>query len=136
MARTDSQKLAELYVVANNLVIQLDNVMETFETALGETMIVQVRQPLDSLKTTLQAIGPIEAEEWDGRFRIEDCEEELFTPRHLPTEYQRRDVGVRLTHRQTGRSVEVYQHGGLEENQTAARRALRKLVEKEAVGRG
>jgi hypothetical protein len=111
---------------ANLLVTVSANAVATIlEGTPYESML---RNPTEALKSALANVPG--ATVWDGVWRDEDVEYDTFRhdaqPRNMP------DLGVKATHRPTGISAESYIKHTLGDNQEAARKGLKGIVERRA----
>lgn len=108
----------------------LCTVADNAATVLSEEFESMVTGPLSACQAVLD-LCPAEASvNWDGTFRIQECDEELFTP-DVPESIRpgRINVGVKLTHRPTGLSVESKSSADVNKNRLRARQALAKRTE-------
>jgi hypothetical protein len=121
----EERKLFHELIVASRVLV---TVSRNAAVVLSEEFESMITGPADNVDSILKRCPEADAA-WDGVFRLEDVEEDLFTPDIPGTEGQRVNSGVKLTHRHTGMSVEVYQSSDVQTNRERAQNALRTRVE-------
>jgi hypothetical protein len=122
MLAGDEQLFHELIAASRVLV----TVSRNAAVVLSEEFETMVTGPADVVDAILARCP--EPLTWDGTWRLEDTDELLFTPDIPGTEGTRVNTGVKLTHRPTGESVEVYQSSDVQTNRKRAQNALRMRV--------
>lgn len=100
-------------------------------TVLSEEFENMVTGPADVVAGILSSCPTPILDTWDGKFEIDACDEERFTP-DLPYELRagRINVGVKLMHRPTGQSVTASSAPEYDVNRQRAIRALKDRVER------
>lgn len=124
---TDERELFHQLIAASRVLVTTTNLAAT---VLSEEFESQVTGPASVVEAILDKC-PLPDVVWDGEFRIEDCDEKLFTP-DVPEEIRsmRINTGVELTHRVTGASARAYSSSEVEQNRQRAARALKQIVER------
>lgn len=120
---TDRELLDQLNVAARKLLVTSRNAANT----LSEEFQSMITGPADELEEALSLCPEPGFPNWDRVFRIEDCDAREFTP-DAPPGVDRSGVGVILTHKPTGLSVQVSQKTIFLENLEVAKRAIEARV--------
>jgi len=89
--------------------------------------------PVGPVETVLAQCPQPPTHLWSGKFQIEDCDEELYTPQDLPEDIRRHRIntGVKLTHRPTHVSMKAHASADRDVNRQRVARALKQKVERE-----